>query len=647
MRTTLKRGAGGDWAGGREPKRPDATGGAAIRPPLTAVSRYGGRDHRGLKLTGRVLMWLLVFVLVAAGALGGGVLLYLEESVATINDNSQELREEFAGADPELITEVTDPGRATNAIIIGYDKRAGEHTVGLSDTVMLVRADPRADTLSLLSFPRDLEVDHPGCNANPTPWRGKLNEAFALCGPTGTVATVKALTDLQINYVITVDFHGFKELVNKVDGVYVDVDRRYYNPLGTGYAKINVKPGYQKLTGGAALDYARYRHTDSDFHRIARQQQFVKSFKQAVRTEFSVTKLPGIMKVFVDSVQVSRSAGKEIDLDTLLRYAQFAYNLPSGHFYHGQLDVGDLTGSSLLGTTPEEIQEAVRDFLNPDVEAAEKATAVASGGKPETEAPLPDETTIEVLNGNGEDLSAVTAAEALGELEYVAQSGGNALDEAGNAKWDYFETTILFDPAAAGAAAAAQAVGKLFGDYRVERASPDQELDTMLRVIVGKTFHGTLAPVSVDDTPEHLPPNTVRDFDEELALLRPLRGQVDFPLLVPLMKERTSSLDSEMPVRRYRLEEHDAVKLVFRSMTGWWGIMETSWEEAPILDEPSTRKRVGGRELRLYYNGSKLHMVAFQENNAVYWVTNTLLDELSNETMLDIAKGLKPLSAAK
>ena len=112
-------------------------------------------------------MWLLVFVLVAAGALGGGVLLYLEESVATINDNSQDLREEFAGADPELITEVTDPGRATNAIIIGYDKRAGEHTVGLSDTVMLVRADPRADTLSLLSFPRDLEVDHPGCNANP------------------------------------------------------------------------------------------------------------------------------------------------------------------------------------------------------------------------------------------------------------------------------------------------------------------------------------------------------------------------------------------------------------------------------------------------------------------------------------------------
>jgi hypothetical protein len=58
------------------------------------------------------------------------------------------------------------------------------------------------------------------------------------------------------------------------------------------------------------------------------------------------------------------------------------------------------------------------------------------------------------------------------------------------------------------------------------------------------------------------------------------------------------------------------------------------------------RKRAGGRQLHLYYNGSKLHMVAFEEAGAVYWVTNTLLDELSNETMLDIAKGLKPLSAA-
>ena len=76
----------------------------------------------------------------------------------------------------------------------------------------------------------------------------------------------------------------------------------------------------------------------------------------------------------------------------------------------------------------------------------------------------------------------------------------------------------------------------------------------------------------------------------------------------------------------------------------YWGIQESDWTDAPVLEGPSVTRRIGGREYRLYYNGSKLHMVAFEENGAAYWVVNTLLDGLSNETMLAIAKGLKPLA---
>ena len=56
-------------------------------------------------------------------------------------------------------------------------------------------------------------------------------------------------------------------------------------------------------------------------------------------------------------------------------------------------------------------------------------------------------------------------------------------------------------------------------------------------------------------------------------------------------------------------------------------------------------QRIKGREFALYFNGSKLHLVAFQQNGASYWVVNTLLDRLSNETMLAIAKGLRPLGS--
>ena len=72
----------------------------------------------------------------------------------------------------------------------------------------------------------------------------------------------------------------------------MDVDRRYFNDNAGvspefGYAKINLQPGYQRLTGGAALDYARYRHTDSDFHRVARQQLFVTAMKEQFGRSFS------------------------------------------------------------------------------------------------------------------------------------------------------------------------------------------------------------------------------------------------------------------------------------------------------------------------------------------------------------------------
>ena len=186
--------------------------------------------------------------------------------------------------------------KAAIALVIGYDRRHGEAegTPSRSDTLMLLRADPQTDSISMLSFPRDLvvEIRCPG-----SVFTSKINAAYSTCGAKGALDTVRNLTGLPINYLITVNFSGFKRIVNTLGGVWVDVDRRYYNDNagvspGFGYAKINLQPGYQRLTGGAALDYARYRHTDSDFHRIARQQLFVTAMKEQFKRGFSLTKVP-------------------------------------------------------------------------------------------------------------------------------------------------------------------------------------------------------------------------------------------------------------------------------------------------------------------------------------------------------------------
>jgi hypothetical protein len=118
--------------------------------------------------------------------------------------------------------------------------------------------------------------------------------------------------------------------------------------------------------------------------------------------------------------------------------------------------------------------------------------------------------------------------------------------------------------------------------------------------------------------------------------------------------EGSSSLDNQygdMPMRYYWIDHrggHKAVVLVFRTGgNAYWDVEETNWNDAPILGDKSFHHNLGGREFDEYWNGSHLHMIVLRAHGATYWVENSLLDELSNETMLAIAEHLKPLTAVK
>ena len=81
--------------------------------------------------------------------------------------------------------------------------------------------------------------------------------------------------------------------MNRLDCVYTDVDRHYFNrnvgTAATNYASIDIQAGYQRLCGGDALDYVRYRHGDNDLVRAARQHDFLRQ----ARAQFGVTELLG------------------------------------------------------------------------------------------------------------------------------------------------------------------------------------------------------------------------------------------------------------------------------------------------------------------------------------------------------------------
>ncbi len=644
MRTTLKRGMGrGAAVNGN---------GRAVLPP--AVSFRGAQVNvyrqpvveRGfLYYFTKTLLLLLVLVVTGAVGLAGGAYLYFHQTVRDVVARTPEVRL----AQERL--EIPPPGEAAISLVIGYDQRAGvDGDAGArSDTIMLVRADPHLKAVSMLSFPRDLwvEVHCPG-----QVFSGKINEAFSQCGPQGTVETVKHLTGLPINYLITVNFRGFTQVVAKLGGVWMDVDRRYFNPPGTGYAAIDLQPGYQKLGGQQALDFVRYRHFDSDFYRLARQQMFVQAFKQAVTTSFSPFDVPKITGVMRENLEIGAGGG-EIDGRTVLSWGLFSFQLPSGRFFQTKIDSGcyaDGTNFSIL-VAKECVDRAVQAFTTPDVGAAEKATAVAVGRKPKQTAPPPAKTTVVVLNGNGVPGAAADTSYQLSQHGYQTLEPANG-EDANAPTQNYERTQIYYDATLAPAEQAAARLAGLFGGEESVDVTPvPAEIDpyagqAMLSVVLGQNYSGSVAPAPVDQTPERKPPDTVVNPDATIQAVREAQRQARFPLLVPRVLEKSSRLDHEAPVRVYDLAGRRAVRLTFITGRGeYWGIQMVRWGDAPAIRGPSESVTLGGRDYELHYTGSKLHMVVLRHAGATYWVVNTLLDSLSNETMLAIAKGLRPLDA--
>lgn len=644
MRTTLKRGLGRAAA-------PDGNGKPVLPPgALSPVSLYRqppppprSRASRAV----RIALWAVAALLVLAVGAAGGVYLYFHESVAAVAARTPAVKR----AAQQL--EVPLPGQPAIALVIGYDRRAadGEGAPSRSDTLMLVRADPVTDSISLLSFPRDLgvEIRCPG----RAPFVGKIANAYSYCGPQGSLDTVRELTGLSINYLITVDFRGFRQIVDRLGGVWLDIDRRYFNDRGgpTGYAKINLRPGYQLLDGRKALDYVRYRHTDSDLYRVARQQQFVKAFRSQVQESFAPTALPKVVNAVTNNVEVAQGGGRDVDGRTVLSYALFAYGLPKGRVFQTRIE--GLEGFAELTTASENLTRAVQTFTHPDVESSRKATAVALGEKLKSSVPAPRDTTVTVLNGSGVTGSASTAGYQLGRLGYQILTPPNGLP-ANAPSFDYFRTKVYFERAARGGREAAEKVAALFGSAEVEplpAGISQLSNGALLTVIVGQTFHGSLAPAPIDQTPRRERPNVVSGASAARDLLRERQPRVPFPLLVPTVIERSSWIDSTMPVRMYWIDrdrKYKAVRLVYRMGSNeYWGVQMTDWEGAPALSDRSLTRRIGGRTYDLYYNGAKLHMVVLRTPQASYWVINTLLDRLSNETMLAIAKGLRPLGKAR
>ena len=570
-----------------------------------------------------VVMWVALLVVGIGGGLAVASIQLLNNTLAKASPDTPEVNAAAKATDPVL------PDAPINILLLGSDKRAGQEGAGdpgRSDSNILIRLDNEQGFISMLSFPRDLYVNIPGHGLD------KINAAFALGGPAKSIETVKALTGQPINYFVNIDFQGFVKLVDQVGGVYLDVDRKYFHKNTPGdpnaYSEIDLKPGYQRMNGKDALSYVRYRHTDSDFARIARQQAFLSELKRQTNRFGNLPEIPAYASIFADNIVTNIKSvpvllgileqGITTDKDRIARVA--ISGTPTMR-----------NGASIVEAPQSEISAKVDEWLHPSFTQGEGAAVVS-----------PNDVTVEVLNGNGQLSDAADAAQQLRDKGYNAETAGNA---------DSFGRTETIVEYADGQRDAALAVAKLFGAQAAIGSIPKSEQTKGgpdLRVIVGESYKGQLVTPAKPKKQAQTAPS-VEWTTSLVPLLSRVQKATGLKVMVPLRVADGSSLKI---LRSYRVntggQGPQALKMVFQVPSGtYWGYQIVDWADPPLLEGRTGVVNKGGREYSTFYDGKNMMRLAWQKDGVTYWISNTLDYQLSPDTMWAIAKSCLPLGRAK
>jgi LCP family protein required for cell wall assembly len=624
----------------------------------------GSASTRSVK--GQILRgvgWFMLLLIVIGAGVAGGAYLYYNESIDAVAGHTQAVTRTRTLLD--TLPSVNGPAVA---LIAGYDHRAGSGTSSYagsnSDTLMLLRANPKNDTLSLLSFPRDLNVPI-YCHGDTVSTSDRINAAWADCGanggPLAALDTIEHLTGVPVNYLITLDFNAFVQIVHRIQGVYLNVDRRYYNKnvgtYETDYSNINLHPGYQRLNGTEALEYVRFRHLDSDLYRNGRQQLFMEALKQRLEqtlTLSNIGEVPGILRAVKGNLEIEKANGQPLAFSEMRSYLGLLLGLPGGHLLRNAIPIQDLTninvgGADELQASPGVVAAAVHSFLHPVVPAAPAAPHAHTG----TKTPKLPHKSISVLVLNAGDITG-EAADTSTKLKRAGFATKTLpASTLANAPQSY-DTVVYYDPSQATGEKAAEELAPLFGAHtNVEPmtntiASLAHEAHDPLTVVaIGKSYGGTLHLPHTSKPPSHTTANAqVQDgVSMTLTAVRSKQHAAHFPLMVPHRVALGSAISTDEGVRLFKpLTGKKEFVLTFNLNGGveYWQVEESNWTDAPLFANPTSTFKYKHRTYEEFTaGGGHIQTIALFHGGNVYWVQNTILNSLSNATMIAIAESLQ------
>ncbi|PAZ11970.1 LytR family transcriptional regulator [Streptomyces sp. SA15] len=269
---------------------PGRTGaGAGLGPGLGASATGGGLIRRRRRRWVRSGGLAVGLVVLAAAGVGWGVYAKLDGNITSDEAAAAELSRYEKERPTALVR------GARNILVMGSDTRSGDDNrrygrdpgTERSDTTILLHLAAGRRSATAVSLPRDLMVDVPSC-ARPDGTRTEptfvmLNYAFQMGGSACTIRTVERLTNIRVDHHVVVDFHGFKDMVDAVDGVEVCLKE----PIRDKAAELALPAGRVRLDGEQALGYVRARKSlgnGSDTDRMHRQQRFLGALVNKVRS---------------------------------------------------------------------------------------------------------------------------------------------------------------------------------------------------------------------------------------------------------------------------------------------------------------------------------------------------------------------------
>jgi LCP family protein required for cell wall assembly len=240
-------------------------------------------------------------------------------------------------------------------LVLGTDQGPTRQGPFRSDAMMIVRTDPDEHRIALLSIPRDLRVEIPGQGA------AKINAAYAFGGSTLAIRAVQNLTGdrLPINHVIVVDFSMFRDVIDALGGVTVNVPKpllsnRFECPFPTR-ARCDRWPGWrfskgeQEMDGRRALVYARIRQNqldpaDNDITRVARQQAVLQAIADEVTSFSTFLRMPFI------GDDLAKPLATDLSANELIQLGWVKYRTPANGIIRCRLGgtIADIDGESVI-----------------------------------------------------------------------------------------------------------------------------------------------------------------------------------------------------------------------------------------------------------------------------------------------------------